>query len=350
MSGVVSEALLELRGATRRYILGAQEIHALRGIDLDIHAGEMVALIGASGSGKSTLMNVLGCLDRLDEGTYRVAGQDVSRLDPDALAALRRTHFGFVFQRYNLLSQLTALANVEIPAIYAGQEPSARHARARALLARLGLGERLDQRPNQLSGGQQQRVSIARAVMNGGVVILADEPTGALDSQTGREVMGLLLELNRLGHTLVIATHDPVVASFAHRIVDVTDGRIVSDRRLRRRRGEKMVWQRRARRLARRQQILIRSPESMRRWRRLRPRSPRAPFSPIAPFGADWASRHIWLSSRSCPPPSNCPYPSGRRHRHRLRRHNGRPRRGRAARACVRVEGIGDEYARDRSR
>jgi macrolide transport system ATP-binding/permease protein len=226
----MSGALLELRGAIRRYDACEQEILALRGIDLDIGAGEMVALMGASGSGKSTLMNILGCLDRLSEGTYRIDGQDVAALRADQLAALRRANFGFVFQRYNLLSQLSALANVEIPAIYAGRDAATRRPRARALLERLGLGERLANRPTQLSGGQQQRVSIARALMNGGRVILADEPTGALDSHTGHEVMDLLLELNRLGHTLIIATHDPAVAAYAHRIVEFADGRIVSDR------------------------------------------------------------------------------------------------------------------------
>jgi macrolide transport system ATP-binding/permease protein len=226
----MSGALLELRGATRRYDAGEQEILALRGVDLDIGAGEMVALMGASGSGKSTLMNILGCLDRLNEGTYRIDGLDVAALGADRLAAMRRANFGFVFQRYNLLSQLSALANVEIPAIYAGRDAATRRTRARALLERLGLGERLANRPTQLSGGQQQRVSIARALMNGGRVILADEPTGALDSRTGREVMDLLLELNRLGHTLIIATHDPAVAAYAQRIVEFADGRIVSDR------------------------------------------------------------------------------------------------------------------------
>jgi macrolide transport system ATP-binding/permease protein len=226
----MSEPLLELRCATRRYRLGGQEVSALQGIDLDIRAGEMVALMGASGSGKSTLMNVLGCLDRLDAGDYRVDGRDVSKLDSDELAALRRTHFGFVFQRYNLITQLSTLANVEVPAIYAGQEAKARQVRAQSLLERLGLGERMEHRPNQLSGGQQQRVSIARALMNGGAVILADEPTGALDRQTGREVLDLLLELNRLGHTLIVATHDPSVAAYADRTVELADGRIVADR------------------------------------------------------------------------------------------------------------------------
>ncbi|WP_018264449.1 MacB family efflux pump subunit [Methylosinus sp. LW4] len=229
MGATIRASLLELRGAKRRYAAGAQEIYALRGIDLDIREGEMVALVGASGSGKSTLMNILGCLDRLSDGSYRVAGRDTSTLVPDQLAELRRAHFGFVFQRYNLLPQLSARANVEIPAIYVGMEAKQRHQRARVLLERLGLEERLDHRPNQLSGGQQQRVSIARALMNGGQVILADEPTGALDSATGAEVMKLLLDLNRLGHTLILATHDPVVAAHAQRIITVADGRIVSD-------------------------------------------------------------------------------------------------------------------------
>lgn len=226
-----TDVLLELRGGYRSYSAGEQEILALRGIDLDIRAGEMVALMGASGSGKSTLMNVLGCLDRLSSGSYRVSAQDTSTLDQDALAELRSTHFGFVFQRYNLLPQLSAQANVEVPAIYANLDAKERHERSRALLQRLGLGERLTHHPNQLSGGQQQRVSIARALMNGGAVILADEPTGALDSASGREVMELLLELNRLGHTIIIATHDPHVANYAHRIIEFADGAVVSERR-----------------------------------------------------------------------------------------------------------------------
>ncbi|MGA8170404.1 MAG: MacB family efflux pump subunit [Methylocystis sp.] len=226
----MSASLIELRGLSRRYMAGDQEIHALRDIDLEIRAGEMVALMGASGSGKSTLLNILGCLDRPSSGVYRVGGRETTSLDANELAALRRDRFGFIFQRYNLLPQLTARANVEIPAIYAGVAQEARHARARELLARLGLGERLDHRPNQLSGGQQQRVSIARALMNGGAIILADEPTGALDSRTGREMMDVLLELNRRGHTLIIATHDAHVAGHARRVVEIEDGRIVKDR------------------------------------------------------------------------------------------------------------------------
>ena len=226
----MSAPLIELRGVSRRYMAGDQEVYALRDIDLDVHAGDMVALMGASGSGKSTLLNILGCLDRPSSGTYRVGGRETTALDATELAALRRDQFGFIFQRYNLLPQLTALGNVEIPSIYAGVAEGVRHARAQELLARLGLGERLEHRPNQLSGGQQQRVSIARALMNGGAFILADEPTGALDSRTGREVMEVLLDLNRRGHTLIIATHDSHVAGYARRVVEIEDGRIVTDR------------------------------------------------------------------------------------------------------------------------
>ena len=225
----MSAPLIELHGLSRRYVLGDQELYALRDIDLEIRAGEMVALMGASGSGKSTLLNILGCLDRPSSGVYRVDGRETTSLDPVELAALRRDRFGFIFQRYNLLPQLTARANVEIPAIYAGVAEEARHMRARKLLARLGLGQRLDHRPNQLSGGQQQRVSIARALMNGGAIILADEPTGALDSRTGREMMEVLLDLNRRGHTLIIATHDPHVAGHARRVVEIEDGRVIRD-------------------------------------------------------------------------------------------------------------------------
>ena len=221
---------LRLRAVSRRYRVGGQEVNALRAIDLDIQSGEMIALVGASGSGKSTLMNILGCLDRPNSGTYSVAGRDTSGLDPDETAALRCAYFGFVFQRYHLLSQLTARDNVEIPAVYTGAGAEERHARATELLTCLGLGERLEHLPNELSGGQQQRVSIARALMNGGAVILADEPTGALDSATGEEMMTILLELNAQGHTLIIATHDHQVAGHAKRIIEMADGVIVSDR------------------------------------------------------------------------------------------------------------------------
>ncbi|STV38414.1 macrolide export ATP-binding/permease MacB [Klebsiella pneumoniae] len=192
-------ALLELRDIRRSYPSGDGSVEVLKGITLSIHAGEMVAIVGASGSGKSTLMNILGCLDKPTSGTYRVAGTDIAQLDGDALARLRREHFGFIFQRYHLLSHLTAAQNVEVPAVYAGSERRARLARAHELLVRLGLGERADYQPSQLSGGQQQRVSIARALMNGGEVILADEPTGALDSHSGEEVMAILHQLKAQG-------------------------------------------------------------------------------------------------------------------------------------------------------
>ncbi len=226
----MDQPLLELTGLGRDYPAGDQTVPVLRDIDLSIHSGEMVAIVGASGSGKSTLMNILGCLDRPTRGIYRVAGRETGELEPDDLARLRREHFGFIFQRYHLLPDLNARGNVEIPAIYAGRDRTTRRERADALLTRLGLAERLDYRPGQLSGGQQQRVSIARALMNGGRVILADEPTGALDSQSGREMLGLLEELHADGHTIIIVTHDAQVAAHAQRIIEIKDGRIVADR------------------------------------------------------------------------------------------------------------------------
>lgn len=225
------DALLELKGLVREFPAGEGVVAVLRDVDLRIAAGEMVAIMGPSGSGKSTLMNILGCLDRPTRGSYRVAGQETQAMDPDALARLRREHFGFIFQRYQLLGDLSALGNVEIPAIYAGAAAAERHARGERLLQRLGLAERLRHRPGQLSGGQQQRVSIARALMNGGDVILADEPTGALDQASGREVMRILEELHADGHTVILVTHDPQVAAHAERVIEISDGRIVADRR-----------------------------------------------------------------------------------------------------------------------
>ncbi len=221
--------LLELSGLGRRFATGEQEIQVLKGIDLTIMAGEMVAIVGASGSGKSTLMNILGCLDRPSEGSYRVDGRETSQLSNNELARLRRDYFGFIFQRYHLLPHLTAAQNTEIPAIYAGVNKHNRQERARTLLGRLGLTDRCDHRPNQLSGGQQQRVSIARALMNGGDVILADEPTGALDSKSGKEMMAVLHELHARGHTIILVTHDLQVANHAERIIEISDGMIIRD-------------------------------------------------------------------------------------------------------------------------
>ncbi|HDL8052386.1 TPA: macrolide ABC transporter ATP-binding protein/permease MacB [Yersinia enterocolitica] len=222
-------ALLELKGIRRSYQSGEETVDVLQDVSLTINAGELVAIIGASGSGKSTLMNILGCLDKPSAGVYRVAGQDVAALDNDALAALRREHFGFIFQRYHLLPHLSAAHNVEVPAVYAGLGKNERRERANMLLTRLGLGERVSYQPNQLSGGQQQRVSIARALMNGGQVILADEPTGALDSHSSVEVMAILKQLQQQGHTVIIVTHDPTVAAQAERTIEIKDGRIMAD-------------------------------------------------------------------------------------------------------------------------
>ncbi|MBI5335406.1 MAG: MacB family efflux pump subunit [Burkholderiales bacterium] len=221
--------LIELRGITKTYSNGDLQVQVLHGIDLVIRPGELVAIMGASGSGKSTLMNILGCLDKPSSGSYRFLGQDVSRLDRDELALLRRDAFGFVFQSYNLIATASAAENVQVPAVYAGVAPTERRARADELLARLGLVDRGHHRPNQLSGGQQQRVSIARALMNGGRVILADEPTGALDSRSGAEVIRLLKELAEQGHTVILITHAAEVAEHADRVIEIKDGRIVAD-------------------------------------------------------------------------------------------------------------------------
>ncbi len=234
----IDAPLISLRDVRKVYTNGEMAVEVLRGVSLDIRAGEFVAIMGASGSGKSTLMHILGCLDRPSSGTYHFSGRDVAGLARDELAQLRREAFGFVFQSYHLIGNASATENVEIPAIYAGVAPAQRHQRARELLTRLGLGERLDNRPNQLSGGQQQRVSIARALMNGGSIILADEPTGALDSRSGAEVMALLKQLAADGHTVILITHDKEVAANAERLIEIRDGAILSDSGPRRRAGD----------------------------------------------------------------------------------------------------------------
>jgi macrolide transport system ATP-binding/permease protein len=226
---VTSSPLLALKAVSRTYDSGGVPLTVLKEVSLTIQSGEFVAIMGASGSGKSTLMNIIGCLDKPSSGSYSIRGSEVGSLTGDSLAALRRDTFGFIFQRYNLMSDLNAVENAEVPAVYCGMPKQRRAAHASELLTELGLGDRLEHHPNQLSGGQQQRVSIARALMNGGPVILADEPTGALDSQGGKEVMVILTKLHAQGHTIILVTHDSDIAAYAHRLVRIADGRIISD-------------------------------------------------------------------------------------------------------------------------
>jgi macrolide transport system ATP-binding/permease protein len=221
--------LMQVKGLIREFKAGEQTIRVLHDIDLTINQGEMVAIIGQSGSGKSTLMNILGCLDQATAGEYKIYGQSVNRLDADELAKLRREHFGFIFQRYHLLGDISAQDNVSVPAVYAGMDGQTRSERAEKLLADLGLADKIHNRPNQLSGGQQQRVSIARALMNGGDIILADEPTGALDSKSGDDVMKILHDLNNQGHTIIMVTHDPKLAAQAERVIELKDGYVIAD-------------------------------------------------------------------------------------------------------------------------
>jgi putative ABC transport system ATP-binding protein len=222
-------ALIEARELSRVYSLDAGRVVALDRIDLDIAAGEMTAIMGPSGSGKSTLMNLIGCLDRPTGGTYRLDGVAVEELDANGLARLRNEKIGFVFQQFNLLARADAATNAELPMLYAGLDRKTRRARALEALARVGLADRWRHRPMQLSGGQQQRVAIARALVNRPRLLLADEPTGALDSKTALDILALFQELNREGTTVVIVTHDPEVARHARRVVRFRDGRIISD-------------------------------------------------------------------------------------------------------------------------
>jgi putative ABC transport system ATP-binding protein len=223
--------LLETRKLTRVYDLGGARVVALAGVSMDVEPGDFVAVMGPSGSGKSTFMNLVGCLDRPTSGTYKLDGVAVETLNPDGLAALRNRKIGFVFQQFNLLPRANALANVELPMVYAGDDRKSRRKKALAALARVGLSDRAHHRPTQLSGGQQQRVAIARALVNGPALILADEPTGALDSRTAVEILALFQALNRDGVTVVIVTHDPEVARHARRVVRFRDGLVVSDER-----------------------------------------------------------------------------------------------------------------------
>ena len=225
-------AMIEVQGLRKIYRMGDEEVVALGGIDLSIERGEHISVIGPSGSGKSTLMNLLGGLDRPTSGDYRFDGEDIAHFDDDQLADFRRRRIGFVFQSFQLLPRLSALQNVELPMIYAGLSARERRDRAAQLLDRVGLGPRKGHRPTQLSGGQQQRVAIARALANAPDLLLADEPTGALDSQTGRDVLALFKELNREGLTLMVVTHDQAIAAQAHRRISFLDGKIVEDKAL----------------------------------------------------------------------------------------------------------------------
>jgi putative ABC transport system ATP-binding protein len=223
----MAEPIIRMSGVHKTYALDGVQVNALRGIELVVEPGEFVAIMGASGSGKSTLMNILGCLDIPDAGSYRLNGEDVTRLDADALAAIRNRAIGFVFQNFNLLARTSALDNVEMPLVYAGIDRQARHARARAMLERMGLGERSGHLPSQLSGGQQQRVALARALVTEPALLLADEPTGNLDSSTSGEILGILDGLNtRDGVTIVLITHEQDVAAHAHRRLTMHDGRL----------------------------------------------------------------------------------------------------------------------------
>ncbi|MDO5045840.1 MacB family efflux pump subunit [Campylobacter sp.] len=222
-------ALIELKNLSKKFRLGENSFYALKDVNLSIKKGEFIAIIGQSGSGKSTLMNIIGCLDSPSSGQYLLESADISKFDSDSLAKLRRNKFGFIFQRYNLLNTLTSLANVSLPSVYAGVSKRQREEKATQILSDLGLGDKLESLPNKLSGGQQQRVSIARALINGGEIILADEPTGALDSASGLTVMEILTNLHKKGHTIIIVTHDVNIAAYANRIIEIKDGEILKD-------------------------------------------------------------------------------------------------------------------------
>ncbi len=226
---VDSGVVIKTEGLTKVYEMGAEQVHALSGIDLEIHKGEYVAIMGPSGSGKSTLMNLIGCLDSPSSGKYWLAGRLVSELDDDELAYIRNKEIGFVFQTFNLLPRATALHNVELPLIYNGTPAEERIEKAKKALERVDLSDRMTHKPNELSGGQRQRVAIARALVNSPSIVLADEPTGNLDSKTGEEIMGLFKNLHSQGNTIILVTHEHDIAQNAHRIIHIRDGKIASD-------------------------------------------------------------------------------------------------------------------------
>jgi putative ABC transport system ATP-binding protein len=224
-------SLIEVRDLWKSYPMQAEEVHALRGVDLVVERGDYLAIMGPSGSGKSTLMNLLGCLDTPTRGSYRLNGREVSAISDDELALVRNREIGFVFQTFNLLPRATALRNVELPLVYRGVPAEERGLRARKALERVDLGDRMQHRPNELSGGQRQRVAIARALVNEPSIVLADEPTGNLDSATGEEILAVFDDLNRQGHTLIVVTHEEDVAAHAGRVVRLRDGRVESETR-----------------------------------------------------------------------------------------------------------------------
>src|ERR1700745_1435231 len=228
----VGPLVIDIENITKDYAMGEETVRALRGVSLQIHRNEYIAIMGPSGSGKSTLMNMLGCLDTPTSGRYEFNGKNVAEMNDDELAAIRNREIGFVFQTFNLLPRSTSLRNVELPLIYAGVDPEEREERSAAALTAVGLGDRLNHKPNKLSGGQRQRVAIARALVNHPSIILADEPTGNLDSQTGIEIMKLFDRLHREGNTIILVTHERDIAEFAHRVISIRDGRIASDERL----------------------------------------------------------------------------------------------------------------------
>jgi putative ABC transport system ATP-binding protein len=225
----VSDLVIQMRDLARRYVMGAETVNALRGVTLEIRRNEYVAIMGPSGSGKSTMMNLIGCLDTPSEGEYWLNGQEVSRMPDDALARVRNREIGFVFQTFNLLPRASALQNVELPLVYGGVPSRERRERSKAALTKVGLGDRMGHRPNELSGGQRQRVAIARALVNEPAILLADEPTGNLDSTTSEEIMRVFESLHALGQTIIMVTHEPDIAAHAARIIMLRDGRVASD-------------------------------------------------------------------------------------------------------------------------